>query len=54
MCRERGGKGSPGVITLMNPGPYRPLYLWGWHVELELELELELEVRSGETKENFS
>jgi len=36
MCRERGGKGSPGVIlsviTLMNPGPYRPLYLWGWHV----------------------
>ena len=32
MCREGGGKGSPGVITLMNPGPYRPLYLWGWHV----------------------
>ena len=30
MCREGGGKGSPGVITLMNPGPYRPLYLWGW------------------------
>jgi hypothetical protein len=29
MCREGGGKGSPGVITLMNPGPYRPLYLWG-------------------------
>ena len=27
-----GGKGSPGVITLMNPGPYRPLYLWGWLV----------------------
>ena len=26
------GKGSPGVITLMNPGPYRPLYLWGWLV----------------------
>ena len=23
---------SPGVITLMNPGPYRPLYLWGWLV----------------------
>jgi hypothetical protein len=20
---------SPGVITLMNPGPYWPLYLWG-------------------------
>ena len=32
MCREGGGKGSPGVITLMNPGPYRPLYLWGWLV----------------------
>ena len=32
MCREGGGKVSPGVITLMNPGPYRPLYLWGWHV----------------------
>jgi hypothetical protein len=32
MCREGGGKGSPGVITLMNPGPYRPLYLWGPHV----------------------
>jgi hypothetical protein len=30
MCREGGGKGSPGVITLMNPGPYRPLYLWGF------------------------
>jgi len=29
MCREGGGKESPGVITLMNPGPYRPLYLWG-------------------------
>ena len=29
MCREGGGKVSPGVITLMNPGPYRPLYLWG-------------------------
>jgi len=29
MCREGGGKGSPGVITLMNPGPYWPLYLWG-------------------------
>ncbi len=27
-----GGKGSPGVISLMNPGPYWPLYLWGWHV----------------------
>ena len=27
-----GGKLSPGVITLMNPGPYWPLYLWGWHV----------------------
>ena len=24
-----GGKLSPGVITLMNPGPYWPLYLWG-------------------------
>ena len=32
MCREGGGKGSPGVITLMNPGPYWPLYLWGWLV----------------------
>jgi hypothetical protein len=32
MCREGGGKGSPGVIKLMYPGPYRPLYLWGWHV----------------------
>jgi hypothetical protein len=32
MCREGGGKGSPGVITLMYPGPYRPLYLWGWLV----------------------
>jgi hypothetical protein len=21
-----------GVIKLMNPGPYRPLYLWGWLV----------------------
>jgi hypothetical protein len=30
MCREGGGKGSPGVITLMNPGPYWPLYLWGF------------------------
>jgi hypothetical protein len=29
MCREGGGKVSPGVIKLMNPGPYRPLYLWG-------------------------
>ncbi len=33
MCREGGGKGSPGVITLMNPPPgpysYRPLYLRG-------------------------
>jgi hypothetical protein len=29
MCREGGGKVSPGVISLMNPGPYRPLYLWG-------------------------
>ena len=29
MCRERGGKVSPGVISLMNPGPYWPLYLWG-------------------------
>ena len=29
MCREGGGKGSPGAIKLMNPGPYRPLYLWG-------------------------
>ena len=41
MCREgggrsiiqwAGGKGSPGVITLMNPGPYWPLYLWGFLV----------------------
>jgi hypothetical protein len=32
MCREGGGKGSPGVITLMNPGPYWPLYLWGFHL----------------------
>ena len=32
MCREGGGKVSPGVITLMNPGPYWPLYLWGPHV----------------------
>ena len=32
MCREGGGKVSPGVINLMNPGPYRPLYLWGFHV----------------------
>jgi hypothetical protein len=32
MCREGGGKVSPGVITLMNPGPYRPLYLWGFLV----------------------
>ena len=32
MCREGGGKGSPGVIKLMYPGPYRPLYLWGWLV----------------------
>ena len=24
-----GGKVSPGVIILMNPGPYRPFYLWG-------------------------
>ena len=23
---------SPGVISQMNPGPYRPLYLWGWRV----------------------
>ena len=23
---------SPGVISQMNPGPYRPLYLWGLHV----------------------
>ena len=23
---------SPGVISLMNPGPYWPLYLWGWLV----------------------
>ena len=28
MCRAGGGKGSPG----MNPGPYRPLYMWGLHV----------------------
>ena len=28
----RGGKVSPGVISPMNPGPYRPLYLWGLHV----------------------
>ena len=27
-----GGKLSPGVISLMNPGPYWPLYLWGWLV----------------------
>ena len=26
------GKVSPGVILLMNPGPYWPLYLWGWAV----------------------
>ena len=33
MCREGGGgKLSPGVISLMNPGPYWPLYLWGLHV----------------------
>ena len=32
MCREGGGKVSPGVISLMNPGPYWPLYLWGLHV----------------------
>jgi hypothetical protein len=32
MCREGGGEGSPGVISLMYPGPYRPLYLWGWLV----------------------
>jgi hypothetical protein len=29
MCREGGGKGSPGVITLMNPGPYRPFHTCG-------------------------
>jgi hypothetical protein len=29
MCREGGSKVSPGVISLMNPGPYWPLYLWG-------------------------
>jgi hypothetical protein len=30
MCREGGVKVSPGVIKLMNPGPYRPfIYLWG-------------------------
>ena len=23
---------SPGVISLMNPGPYRPLCVGGWHV----------------------
>ena len=35
-----GGWGVPqvalyslwAVISQMNPGPYRPLYLWGWHV----------------------
>ena len=27
-----GGNLSPGVISQMNPGPYRPLYLWGWRV----------------------
>ena len=32
MCREGGGKVSPGVISQMNPGPYWPLYLWGWLV----------------------
>jgi hypothetical protein len=26
-----GGGSGPGII-LMNPGPYRPLYVWGWHV----------------------
>ena len=25
---------SPGVISQMNPGPYWPLYLWGWHVHV--------------------
>ena len=25
-------KVSPGVINLINPGPYLPLYLWGPHV----------------------
>jgi hypothetical protein len=37
MIQWAGGKVSPGVISQMNPGPYRPLYLWGmlwgWHVE---------------------
>ena len=32
MIQWAGGKGSPGVITLMNPGPYWPLYLWGFHL----------------------
>ncbi len=27
-----GGKVSPGFIMLMNPGPFTPVYLWGWHV----------------------
>ena len=28
-CREGGGKVSPGVISQMNPGPYRPLCVGG-------------------------
>jgi hypothetical protein len=27
-------KVSPGVINLINPGPYLPLHLWGPHVIL--------------------
>ena len=33
MIQWAGGKGSPGVITLMYPGPYWPLYLWGFLVQ---------------------
>ena len=32
MIQWAGGKVSPGVISLMNPGPYWPLYVWGLHV----------------------
>ena len=61
---------SPGVISQMNPGPYWPLYLWGWHVGRGQRTALcqggvlaarwspaslgTVRSRSGETKENFS
>ena len=32
MIQWAGGKVSPGVISQMNPGPYRPLCVGGWRV----------------------